>query len=89
MSVRRVSKGQPRVRTHLVRRLPGSQFLPEEHADQRDTNCHSVPLPDLAQPECPGDQPDAPGLPQVGNFFEDTFKTNEGTVTHSRDDIPA
>lgn len=61
----RVLAGEPGVWTYLVWRLPGPKLLPEEHADQRDANCHPVPLPDLAEPERARVQPDPPGLPQV------------------------
>lgn len=63
-----IRAGEPGLRTHLVRRLPGPQLLSEEHADQRDANRHPVPFPDLAQPERAGEQPDAPRLPQVGTL---------------------
>lgn len=62
-----LSPGQLGVRAHLVRGLPGAQFLPEERPDQRDPYRNPVPLPVLDGSECSWVSSNPAGLPQVCN----------------------
>lgn len=61
------SAGSLGVGTYLVRWLPGAELLSEEPTDQRDTDGHSVPLPDLARSRCSQVNQSPVGLQEVNN----------------------